>query len=145
MNEESRRILDLLAQGKITVSEAEQLLKAVGDTQKESTPGTEPLTSTAGEKTKPKYLCINVEPLEGNSRHKGPVNVRLPLDFLRSGIKLAGIMPDVVQGRVAEKLREKGIDVTKMKPDQLEDIIATLSDLHLDVDSDRNKVRIYCE
>jgi hypothetical protein len=32
-----------------------------------------------------------------------------------------------------------------MKPDQLEDIIATLSDLHLDVDSDRNKVRIYCE
>jgi hypothetical protein len=87
-----------------------------------------------------------VEPLAGcSNREKGPVNIRLPLDFLRSGIKLAGIMPDVVQGRVAEKLREKGIDVTKMKPDQIEDIIATLSDLHLDVDSDHNKVRIYCE
>jgi hypothetical protein len=113
MNEESRRILDLLAQGKITVSEAEQLLKAVGGTPKDATPGTEPITSPGGDKTKPRYLCINVEPLEGSSHHKGPVNIRLPLDFLRSGIKLAGIMPDVVQGRVAEKLREKGIDVTK--------------------------------
>jgi hypothetical protein len=54
-------------------------------------------------------------------------------------------MPEVVQGRVAEKLREKGIDITRMKPDQIEDIIATLSELHLDVDSDRSKVRIYCE
>ena len=32
MNEERRKILDMLAQGKITVEEAEKLLAAVGET-----------------------------------------------------------------------------------------------------------------
>ena len=32
MNEERRKILDMLAQGKITVDEAEKLLAAVGET-----------------------------------------------------------------------------------------------------------------
>ena len=36
MNEERRKILDMLAQGKITVEEAEKLLAAVGETE----PGT---------------------------------------------------------------------------------------------------------
>src|ERR1051326_2250199 len=126
MNEESRRVLDLLAQGKITVSEAEQLLNAISAAARESPASTtEPKPAPGGEKSKPRYLCVNVVPLAGTGREKGPVNIRLPLNVLRSGIKLAGIMPDVIQGRVAERLHEKGIDITSMKPDQIEDVIAT--------------------
>jgi hypothetical protein len=147
MNPESQRVLELLSQGKITVAEAEQLLKAVSnEATGDSTPNASPNPSPSGDKPKPKYLCVNIEPLPGaGSRHKGPVNIRLPLDVLRSGIKLAGIMPGIMQGRLAERLHEKGIDFTGMKPDQFEAVVATLSDLHLDVDSDRSRVRIYCE
>ena len=144
MSDESRRVLDLLAQGKVSVSEAEQLLKALGGEPAGSASSS--ASAPAAPNSKPKYLCIHVEPTENRAgRNKGPVNIRLPLDFLRSGIKLAGIMPEVVQGQLAEKLREKGIDVSRMKPEQMDDIIAALADLNMDVDSDRSKVRIYCE
>src|SRR5262245_54143589 len=150
MSEDSRRVLDMLAQGKINVTEAEHLLQALGEgpAARKSAPAEEAKATPEGEKRKPRFLRIEVIPIPGGgSHHKGPVNIRLPLGFLRSGIKLAGIMPDYWQGRWGERLRERGfdIDVDKMRPEDVEKLIATLGELSLDVNSDKEKVRIFCE
>lgn len=150
--EESRRVLDLLAEGKITVSEAEQLLQALNAAPKAEPASNASAGSTVhGDKPKRKYMCIKVEPSHGaGGELRGPRNIRLPLEFLRSGIKLAGVMPGMmpgIQNHIAERMREKGIDIDvgRMKPEQVDEFITQLSELNLDFDSDRGHVRIYCE
>jgi hypothetical protein len=147
MSEESRRVLDMLAQGKISVADAEQLLQALKEGP-EAAVSVPPQAPPEGEKPKPKFFCVQVQPVPGGgSLHQGPVNIRLPLGFLRSGIKLAAVMPDFMKVRVNEHLKEHGIDfdAARMKPENLDALIATLSELNLEIDSDKDKVRIFCE
>ena len=147
MSDESRRVLDMLSQGKITVADAEQLLQALNETPKAAA-ADEAKTSAEGEKAKPKYFCVVVEPSPGASnRHQRPVSIRLPLGILRAGIKLAAVMPESMQVRVNQHLKERGIDldVARMKPESLEALLSSLGELKLDVDSDEEKVRIFCE
>ena len=142
MTQDRRRILDLLTEGRITVAEAEALLAAVSAPAS----GAEP-TGTAGEATqaarpRPKYLRIVVE--GGNGER---VNIRVPLQLLRAGVKLAALLPNQAQQRVADALSEKGIqvDLATIKPNDLEELIDQLSELTIDVDDDNEKVRIFCE
>jgi hypothetical protein len=151
MSEETHRVLDLLAQGKINVSEAEQLLQALngsGSAEKKTDSEDPKSSSSDGEKkAKPRFLHVQVESVPGTGRQHNPVNIRVPLGFLRSGIKLAAVMPDDIRARVTQRLREKGIDVdlAKMKPADMDALVSSLSDLSVDVDSDKEKVRIFCD
>ena len=140
MSEEKRRILDLLAQGKITVEQAEKLLAAVEG------PG-----APAGAEADPsarrtwKYLRVQVEPGPG-SENQDRVNIRVPFKLIRAGLKFAAFIPQSAQGPINEALKDKGMDVdlTKISAQDLEDLIVNLDDLTVDVDG-RDKVRIYCE
>ena len=61
MSDESRRVLEMLSQGKVTVEEADQLLAALGPPPAASTkPG-----ATGGETAAPKYLRITVTRTRG--------------------------------------------------------------------------------
>ena len=141
MSEDRRKILDMLAQGKITVDEAEKLLSAISQPAGESEQSEKP-----GKKDFPKYLRVVVEP--GSENVKGEkVNIRVPFQLLRAGIKLASVIPIDVQGKVDEHLKEKGvnIDFSKITPENLEELLVHLNDLTVDVDSKEEKVRIFCE
>ena len=145
MSEDSRRVLEMLSSGKITVAEADQLLQALaaGKTEEPKIVESEP------EKGKtPHYLRIQVTPVPGGgSKHKGPVNIRLPLGFLRSGIKLAAVMPVSVQDRLNDRFKEQGMDINigKMKGEDVDKLVNSLSELSMDIDSEKEKVRIFCE
>jgi hypothetical protein len=138
MNEEKRKILDLLAQGKISVDEADKLLAAVGETPSDSAP-------EASGRRSWKYLRVQVEPGPG-SESKDRVNIRVPFKLIKAGLKFAAFIPHAAQGPVNEALKEKGmnIDLAKISPQDLEDLIVNLDDLTVDVDG-KDKVRIYCE
>jgi len=139
MNEERRKILDMLAQGKITVDEAEKLLSAIGEPAPDAGNG-----AAAGPRSW-KYLRVQVEP--GPSSEKGDkVNIRVPFKLIRAGLKFAAFIPQNAQGQVREALKEKGLDVdlSKITPQDLEDLVSNLDDLTVDVDG-RDKVRIFCE
>jgi len=70
------------------------------------------------------------------------VNVRVPLAFLRAGMKLLGVIPP----QAAAKLEEKGIDLGALRDLKGGELVDELKDLHVDVDSKNgDKVRIYCE
>ena len=138
MNEERKKILDLLAQGKITVEEADRLLAAISSPETEERP-----VSSAGSGYK--YLRVLVEP-GPNSETQDRVNVRVPLKLIRAGLKWAAFVPQHAQGEVNKALREKGIDLdfSKIKPEDLDEIVTQLNDLTVDVEG-KEKVRVFCE
>ncbi len=138
MNEEKRKVLEMLSQGKITVEEAEKLLAAVGAET------AEPEASASG-KPSWKYLRVQVEPGPGNA-HGDRVNIRVPFKLIRAGLKFAAFIPQNVHGKVNEALKEKGmnVDLAKITPQDLEDLVSNLNDMTVEVDGE-DKVRIFCE
>jgi hypothetical protein len=133
MGEGTKKILEMLHQGKISVEEAENLLAAISS----ESASTEGPTTGVGAK---KYLRIQVEPDEGGDR----VNVRIPLKLIRAGLKLAAFLPNDAQSQVRHALQEKGIDLSKLTPADLEELVANLDDLTVDVEG-KQKVRIHSE
>lgn len=142
--DEKKKILEMLANGKITVAEAESLLTAVGAG---GAGGGETMASSpmAGlEKRNPKYLRIEVKSVDEDGPQN--VNVRVPFALLRAGVRLAHLMPANVRGPVEEGLGKNGInlDLSKVRPEDLDQIVDQLADLQVDVDG-KDKVKIYVE
>ena len=155
MNENRRQILEMLAAGKINADEAERLLSALD-------PGT---AGSAGEysntirgadgatvKTRAKYLRVLVEADETMTGMKGAttVNVRVPMQLLRAGVRLASLIPAQAHGQLDEALSKHGVPITlsQIKPENLEELIDHLEDLTVDVDGkegNSTKVRVFCE
>ncbi|HUO17604.1 MAG TPA: hypothetical protein VMX38_21655 [Verrucomicrobiae bacterium] len=147
MNEQRRQILQMLAEGKITADEAERLLSAIETPASKSA---EPESSQS--KTNPKYLRVQVDS-EDHGDREGPtkVNVRIPMQLLRAGVKLAGLVPPQALHRANQAMHEKGIpfDLSQIKPDNLQELVEQLNDLSVDVDQNdahsKVKVRVFCE
>ncbi|MGA7765539.1 MAG: hypothetical protein WCA27_04890 [Candidatus Sulfotelmatobacter sp.] len=148
MNEHRRQILQMLSEGKVSADEAERLISAMEEpSATKSVLGPKP----AG-KDRPKYLRVQVDSEDGGG-HDGPtkVNVRVPMQLLRAGVKLAYLIPAAALQKANLAMHEKGIpvDLTQIKPDNLEELVEQLSDLTVDVDQKdadtRVKVRVFCE
>jgi DNA-directed RNA polymerase subunit F len=139
MSEERKKILNMLAEGKISVEEAEKLLSAISDSEQET------LSDKGTIASKLKYLRVVVEPSPG-SKNEEKVNIRVPIKLIRAGIKLASLLPNDVQGKVDGALKEKGIslDFSQINEENLEEIVESLRDLTVDVEGEE-RVRIYCE
>jgi len=149
MDEHRRKILQMLAEGKISADEAERLIAAME--QPSASSFTDSVPPAAG-KGPPKYLRVVVDSEEDGS-HDGPtkVNVRVPMQLLRAGVRLAGLIPVQALNRANRAMQEKGvpIDLSQIKPENLEELVEQLNDLTVDVDQkDANakvKVRVFCE
>jgi len=143
MGEDRRSILQMLAQGKITADEAERLLAALERApQGFASAGPEP----AGRRPASRYLRVVVDTDDGD---EGPtkVNIRVPMNLLRAGVRLSSVIPPAARGKVNEAMAEYGVpfDLNQLKPENLEELIEQLDELTVDVDQDRTKVRIFCE
>ncbi|HTB95905.1 MAG TPA: hypothetical protein VK716_02785 [Terracidiphilus sp.] len=154
MNENRKQILEMLAAGKITADEAERLIAAL-----------EPVTlSSAREfggagsgEVKPagvraKYLRVLVEADESMTGNKGmtTVNVRVPMQLLRAGVRLASLIPKQAHDQLDDALNRHGVPLTlsQIKPENLEELIDHLEDLTVDVDGNDGKqvkVKVFCE
>ena len=131
MDDNGRRVLEMLSEGKITVDEAERLLALVEDPKDD-----DPLTAPPPKGRPGKYLCIVGE--DGDERF----NIRVPLSLIRGGVKAGTLF----SGGVGERLKEKGIDLDRIDGDGgMDDIIDGLGELELDVESPGERVRIYTE
>jgi len=140
MNEQRKDILGLLAEGKITPDEAEQLIAALERDQPPVAAGSE-----GRPKAKAKYLRLEVDTLENGE--PGRVNARVPLQLLRAGVRLAALIPPQALTRANAELGKSGvpIDLTQLKPEQLEALVEQLDEMTLEVDQPDAKVRIFCE
>ncbi len=143
MNEQRRQVLEMLVEGKITADEAERLIDALQREQPELPPGTAPRP-----KPRPKYLRVVVNS-EDDSGGDGPsrVNIRVPLQLLRAGVRLTSLIPPQALTQVNDALNKSGvpIDLTQLKPQHIEDLIEQLDDLTVDIDQPDTKVQVFCE
>jgi membrane peptidoglycan carboxypeptidase len=139
VNEQRRDILQMLTEGKITAEEADQLLAALNRDQPASP------AADARPKGRPKYLRVVVDANDDD----GPVrvNVRVPLQLLRAGVRLASLIPPQALGHANEEMQKAGVpfDLSQLKPEQLEELVEHLDDMTVEVDQRDAKVRVFCE
>jgi len=171
MSEETRRVLDLLAQGKITVDEADRLLAAIGPVSTGSaTPGAAAAGKGAatGEAPSPKYLRITVSKTRswpGDDGEHAPrtwkwpghagggnreVTIRVPVALVRNGMRLGAMIPGLTGAGLKAHLRERGVDVdlSKIDVDTIDQLVGEFGEMNIDVVSGRGRkaqVRITCE
>ena len=145
MTENQKRILEMVADKKITVDEAYRLLSLI---QPAADSGS---AEPKEHKPSPKYMRVIVDTehsWEGGCDH-GPahINIRVPVALLRAGVKLATLIPPEAYNQVDEKLKNRGImfDLRNMKPENVEELIQALNELEVDIQGSEEKVRVYTE
>src|SRR5262249_1800690 len=123
-----------------TPEEAEQLIAAL---ERDQPPV--PASAEVRPKAKAKYLRLEVDTMEDGE--PGRVNARVPLQLLRAGVRLAALIPPKALARANAELDRSGVplDLTQLKPEQLEDLVEHLDEVTLEVDQPDAKVRIFCE
>ena len=133
----------MLAEEKITVEEAEKLLSALSE-KREPSPASQNTTETNGT-LKLKYLRVVVEPA-ADSPNGERINIRVPLNLIRAGLKWAAFMPKHARHKVDEALSEKGIDLdfNQLTKEDLEELMVHLNDLTIDVEGSET-IKIFCE
>jgi hypothetical protein len=147
MSDDTRRILDLLAQGKVTVDEAEQLMGAIGAPPAQASAAAAPPTPDDAERPKPRWVRINVHKTAKEGKHDKDVNIRVPIAIVRSGMRLGALIPGLAGDQVAARMRERGLDVdfSKLDAAAIESVLKELGDTNIEIDSGKAQVRITCE
>jgi hypothetical protein len=133
MNIEKKKVLEMLAGGKITAEEAEKLLDAL-DTAAPGGSGSSESGGSGSATRKQRYLRIVVD-----KPGEEPKNVRIALPF--GGSKLLHVLPP----NIVDRLNEFGFDVKNLNSTAPEDI-RKLEELNIDIEKGNGKrVRIFCE
>ena len=145
MSEDRSRILNLLADGKITAEEAERLLDALaaragssatsGESAIKGDP--EPLIAAL-----PKYLYVKVIAVNGDN-----VDVKIPIALVRSGLKLTSLIPTKAMDQINDSMSEHGmsVDFSNLKPEDIDELVGTLREMEVNVDAKNgDNVRVYC-
>ncbi|HEY3318150.1 MAG TPA: hypothetical protein VGK50_06990 [Coriobacteriia bacterium] len=143
MSGDRTRILGMLADGKITAAEAETLLDALESSAEVPAPVKAPSAdwpSGPSEGGTPKFMYVKVT---GEDK----VDVKIPLALLRTGLKLTSLIPKQAMDQINESMSEAGmsIDFNNLKPEDVEDIIASLGEMEVNVEAkDGDHVRVFC-
>ncbi len=142
MSAETKRVLELLKEGKINAEDAEKLLDKLSGTAtsqasstwSDATPGDKAGADAAAGPQKPRFLRIQVDK-PGHDQ----INMRLPLSLVRSS-RILALMPP----RVTERLAEQGIDLGRFV--SMTELSDALEKTGIDIDKGNGKkVRIFCE
>jgi galactose-1-phosphate uridylyltransferase len=143
VGENRKQVLEMLAAGKITVAEAEALIDALERDEPK------PLTAdSTARKARPRYLRVVVESPEHAGRDwPGRVNVRVPMQLLRAGVRMTHLIPPQALGPANRALRQQGIDVdlAQLKPQQFEELIERLDEVTVDLDQPDVRVKLSTE
>ena len=140
MNEEKLKVLSMIAEGKISAEEGATLLEALDKKEKES----KETVVQKKEKGGVNYLYVDVTPKTDENKEK--VHVKVPLALVRAGVNIASMLPTDVQDKVNTAMDEKGIklDLSNIKPENIEELIQALEEMEINIDSDEYTVRVYC-
>lgn len=136
MDKERDRILRMVAENKITAEEAGRLLDALSDNGEKKN----------GEAAhRPRYLMIQVEPKEGAGPETERVNVKIPVMVLKAGARLSALLPSKARTQVNTALKDKGLDLdlSALTRENLDEILAALAELAVDIETPDKQVRIY--
>ena len=140
MNEEKLKVLNMIAEAKISAEEGAKLLDAL---DKKDAKQSEPVVQNK-EKGNINYLFVDISPKTDANKEK--VHVKVPLALVRAGVNIASMLPVDVQDKVNSAMDEKGMkfDLSSIKPENIEELIQALEEMEVNIDSDDHTVRVYC-
>ena len=142
MNAEQKKILEMLAEGKITAADADKLLDRLNGSASEAKSDTgtaaKPEAKAEGEGgAKPRFMRIVID-----KPGQDQVNVRIPLAFARAGSSLLAVLPL----QVREKLSQRGIDIGALCALDGKELADAVENMNIDIEKgDGKKVKIFCE
>jgi hypothetical protein len=141
MSENKKRVLEMLAAGKISVDEAAKLLSALGEQNEDKT---SVASNTVNANVR--YLRVVVNHVK-NSNEPEKVNIRVPVSLIRAGMKFSALIPEEASKHVDNALRQKGVNVNlkNLKDEDLDILLAALHDLEVDIDDGRGTVKVWAE
>ncbi|UCD17222.1 MAG: hypothetical protein JSV44_12350 [Candidatus Zixiibacteriota bacterium] len=152
MSDEQRQILDMLAEGKINIDEAERLLAAVSkagfkEAIKAEVRAKALSNISESDKPKPKYMRISVDEGGTGEKRGQRINIKIPLQVLRTGMKLGAVMPERIKDKISRKLGEKGIglNLDNLDSKSIDELMGALGEMNIDIEDGNDKIRIYCE
>ena len=145
MSEDRTRILNMLADGRITAEEAERLLDALdtraGAYAEPAQPGIKgdsgPLRAAL-----PKYLYVKVVAVNGDN-----VDAKIPIALVRSGLTLTSLIPSKAMDQINDSMSEHGmsVDFSNLKPEDIDELVGTLREMEINVDAKNgDNERVYC-
>ncbi len=143
MSDDTRRVLELLAQGKVSVEEADRLLRVMpADEPRRKAPDAPPT-----DRPKPRFVRIFVHQAARNGHADKDVNIRVPLAIVRSGMRLGALIPGLAGEQVSARLRERGLDIdfSKLDAAAIDEVLKELCETNIEIDADKAQVRITCE
>jgi hypothetical protein len=133
MSQETRQVLEMLANGKVSVHEAEQLLQAVAaPAQNEEN------------KVAPRYFRILINKPAQDGKKAENVNVRVPMTVVRGGLRLGALISGMLGKKKLQLDDGTELDLSKIHYTDLEAMIKDIGELTVDVDGEA-QVRIRCE
>jgi hypothetical protein len=152
MSDETRRVLDLLAQGKITVDEADRLIAAVSADRPAETAAAD--TATDG-RPRVRWFRINIHKPAKDQTHKPKdVNIRVPVAVVKGGMRLGAIIATFAGEKAAQRMKDRGLDLdlstingdlSRLNGAEFETFLKSLDEMNIEVDDGKSQVRITCE
>lgn len=136
MIEERKRILTMLESKKISVDEAERLLRSLNEDK----------TTSQEKLTTPKHLFVKVNSKKDGTGDK--VNIKLPIALLKSGIKITNLVSDELKVKVNSAISQKGMNfkIEDLNKENIDEFLKALTDFSIDVESEsQEEVKIYCQ
>jgi hypothetical protein len=150
--DDTRRILDMLSQGKITVDEADRLIKAVSTDRPAETATAD--TATDG-RPRARWFRINIrKPAKDQTQGAKDVNIRVPIAVVKGGMRLGAIIATFAGEKAAQRMKERGLDLdlstingdlSRMNGAEFDAFMKSLDDMNIEIDDGRSQVRITAE
>jgi hypothetical protein len=151
-SDDTRRILDMLSQGKITVDEADRLIKAMSADRPAETAATDTATD---DRQRIRWFRINIhKPAKDPTHRPKDVNIRVPIAVVKGGMRLGAIIATFAGENAAQRMKERGLDLdlstingdlSRMNGAEFDTFLKSLDDTNIEIDDGKSQVRITCE
>ena len=148
--DDTRRILDMLSQGKITVDEADRLITALSAER----PAKVADADTATVK-RARWVRINIhKPAKDADHRPKDVNIRVPIAVVKGGMRLGAIIGTFAGEKAARRMKARGIDIdlaaingdlSRMNGPEFDEFLKSLDDTNIEIDDGKAQVRITTE
>ena len=149
--DDTRRILDMLSQGKITVDEADRLLKAMSAVSESGTA----TPDKPADGPSARWFRINIrKPADGHAHEAKDVNIRVPIAVVKGGMRLGAIIATFAGEKAAQRMKDRGLDLdlstingdlSRMNGAEFDTFLKSLDDTNIEIDDGKSQVRITCE
>jgi len=145
--DDTRRVLDMLSQGKISVDEADRLLKAMSADLPSAT-AAGPSTDT----TRARWIRINIhKPAKDEAHRPKDVNIRVPIAVVKGGMRLGALIGTFAGEKAARRMKAQGLDIdlakinsdlSQMNGPEFDEFLRSLNDTNIEIDDGKAQVRI---